>query len=152
MVQSIQMPRHRGLRAAGGKMLKSFTTVYCTSGRRFAAVPKTSGERRRRRCTSPQEVCCSTRAVCSRIVLQFGQLTKWACCAPLSPGAKQATPVLCRDPYMLHIGAWMDIKMPWSLEQGSCELCLGSEQDREILDHLPVSQPLGLVRDKKHFI
>lgn len=29
------------------------------------------------------------------------------------------------------------------------ELCLGSEQDREVLFHLPVSQPLGMVRDSK---
>lgn len=43
------MPRHWGLRAAAGKMLKSFATVYCASGKKFTEVPKTSGEGRRER-------------------------------------------------------------------------------------------------------
>ena len=113
------MPRHWGLRAAAGKVLKSFTAVCCASGKRFAAVPETSGERRRHKCASSRGVCCSTCAVSSRAGLQLGQMTKQACCAPLSPGATQATPVLCGDPCMLQIVTWMDTKMPWSLEQGS---------------------------------
>lgn len=59
-VQFIQMPRHWGLRAAAGKMLKSFTTVYCASGRRFTVVLKTSGERRREYMYVPSRssLCC----------------------------------------------------------------------------------------------
>lgn len=37
----ISLSKCQGLRAAAGKMLKSFSSVYCASGKRFTAVTKT---------------------------------------------------------------------------------------------------------------
>lgn len=67
------MPRHWGLRAAAGKMLKAFSTVYCASGKRFAAVPKTSGERRREH--------MHVLRVLSRSLLQYGLPAAGLCCS-----------------------------------------------------------------------
>lgn len=56
----------QGLRAAAGKMLKSFSSVYCTSGKRFTAVTKTWG---RRGGGGGQSPCLSSQGVSAGAVL-----------------------------------------------------------------------------------
>lgn len=145
------MPRHWGLGAAAGKMLKSFTIVYCASGKRFTAVPETSGERRREHAYPLEELAlqytCCLQQDCAAIWPDDQVML--LCSTVTRSHPSNVFTLNCRDPYMHRIVAWMDKKLLVRRAGLLWELPLGPEQDREVFYHLPISKPLGMVRDKK---
>lgn len=100
----ISLSKCQGLRAAAGKMLKSFSSVYCASGKRFTAVTKTQWRGGGRWRTEPTPNL--PRSFC-RAVLSAAAWPKDRGSLLCSPGTWSHPGNACaldgRDPYILHM-------------------------------------------------